>query len=274
MKNDWIKYSIDLARSRADFFSGARKIIRGHSVEFTRIKNDLTMADCGFTKSKSSMLRRNYLHSESINAAVMLWEKRKKQDKYGSVGFTTYNHFVKGDVKGATPRGSVFGPCIQSVCITYLKRDEYAIDVFYRTTEWFKKFPADLVFLRDELLAPFNLDFKKVKSLTFHFANITMHPMYFVTIIPHLDDPIAELERIKKADRKFYDWIVKWTARYLIKKYEHGILKFAQALRVQMDAKARIDTRTAKKLSAYLEKNHPGYTRTRFGEDGEDEEEA
>ena len=60
--------------------------------------------------------------------------------------------------------------------------------------------------------------------------------MYFVTLLPSLDDPIAELEKIKAADRYFFDWIVKWTARYVIEEYHRGIAKFAQAQRVKKDA--------------------------------------
>ena len=78
------------------------------------------------------------------------------------------------------------------------------IDVFYRTTELLKKFPADLVFIRDVLLEGFNFDGMKFEGMNCHFANITVHPAYFSTIIPHLDDPITELEKIKKKDLYFY----------------------------------------------------------------------
>ena len=54
------------------------------------------------------------------------------------MGFTTYNHFIKGDVAGATPRGSAFGPCPQSVVMTHLNKKTYSVDVFYRSTELIK----------------------------------------------------------------------------------------------------------------------------------------
>jgi hypothetical protein len=96
MLDDWIRHSLTLARTEADFYSGARKIIRGRSLLFRHVENDLTLADCGFTKSKQSMLVRNYLNEESRDAAVKLWERRVEQEKYGSVGFSCYNHLVKG----------------------------------------------------------------------------------------------------------------------------------------------------------------------------------
>jgi hypothetical protein len=270
MQDDWLKHSLALARTEADFYSGARKIIRGRSLLWTKVKNDLQLEDCGYTKSKQSMLVRNYLNVESRDACLKLWERRLEQNKYGSVGFSTYNHFVKGGglrnpweiaqakKSGKPYRASVMGPCIQSCTITLLKKGEVAVDMFYRTTELFKKFPADLVFIRDVLLPPFDLG-KSIVEMRFHFANITLHPMYFVTVLPLLDDPIGELERIRKADKYFFDWIVKWSARYLCKEHNRGIDKFAQALRVQKDALNRITGSERKDIVRYLNKHHPGY---------------
>lgn len=260
MKEQWLQHALKLSRQEADFFSGARKIRRNVHFTLPDLDNDLVMADCGFTKSKMSMLVRNYLHEESRRVAVSLWKERLAKKKYGSVGFTTYNHFVKGDVGGHTLRGSKMGPCIQSVVITLLDDHKSStIDLFYRTTELFKKFPADLVFLRDVLLEPF--DFKKapIKEVNFHFANVTCHPMYFVTLIPLLDFPIEALEGIRRSDKRFYDWVVKWTARYICPENYRGIAKFAQALRVKMDADKRINPKLMKQLQKYLRKNHPGY---------------
>lgn len=250
-----------MSAEKADFYSGARKIIRNRSVTFRRLADDLTLADSGYTKSKMTMLTKNYLHEESKSVAIDLWNKRIGQRKYGSVSFTCFAHFVKGGSIDAkrSKRASVFGPCIQSVSLTYLDNHTTAIDVFYRTTELFKKFPADLVFLKDVLLADFNFSMAPVRSITFHFANITCHPMYFVTILPMLDDPIEELEVIREVDPYFFMWIVKWTARYICPEHHRGIQKFAQAMRVHADAQNRISKKLMPKLIAYLNKHHPGY---------------
>lgn len=258
MKNGWIKQCLVLSEKPAHFYSGCRKILRG--IAFTIApSNDLTMADSGFTKSKTSMLIRNYLNEPARQAGLELWKKRLGQGTYGSVGFSTYNHFKKGNVDGSSKRGSVMGPCIQSVVLTLMKNNRVEIDVFYRTTELFKKFPADLVFLRDVLLPPFKV---KPALIRFHFANVTLHPMYFVTLIPHFDtfeEVRAVLDDIKKRDKHFFDWIVKWTARYVCKENMRGIQKFAQAMRVHKDANERIPPHIMKPLQKYLRKNHPGY---------------
>ena len=231
------------------------------------------MADAGYTRSKMTMLTKNYLHDESKSVAIDLWEKRLGQRKYGSVSFTTFNHFVKGGSIDAkrSKRASVFGPCIQSVSLTWVNPKCAEVDVFYRTTEFFKKFPADLVFIRDVLLDGFRFDEVPLKAVNFHFANVTMHPMYFVTVLPLLDDPIEELEEIRSNDEFFFMWVVKWTARYLCPEHHRGIQKFAQAMRVCDDARKRIPSDVMPKLIKYLNDHHPGY-RNEYVDPEENEE--
>lgn len=228
------------------------------------------MQDSGFTKSKMSMLIRLYRQEESISVAKELWLRRLGQDKYGSVGFTTYNHFIKTDPNKKSKRASVMGPCIQSVVLTLLPDRSASIDCFYRTTEYFKKFPADLVFFRDNLLQGFKWPKKGIKEINFHFANITMHPMYWVTIVPHLADPVRVLEKLKREDKFFYNWVVKWTARYLCDEHSRGIQKFSQALRVRKNAIESIEENKLKGLRKYLRKNHPGFRGDNKEEDNED----
>lgn len=261
MKKDWLEVAMTLSARDADFYSGARKILTNQHFTFTRIKSDLTLADSGYTRSKQTMLTKAYLNEESHSAALKLWARRVDQDKYGSVGFSTYNHLVKGsqsldDAIKRTGRASVMGPCIQSVVLTLHPKIGTTVDVFYRTTELFKKFPADLVFIRDILLPPFDIT---PRAINFHFANVTCHPMYFVTMIPLLDDPLKALDLIKRKDKHFFDWVVKWTARYLCPDYFRGIEKFAQAMRVRSDAQARIPRMLMRPLIKYLRDNHPGY---------------
>ncbi len=270
MKQEWVNHALSLSCKPADFYSGCRKILRRRTLSFCDWDDSLQLADAGYTANKMRYLERGYLHEESRQVAVQLWERRRAQAKYGSVGFTTYNHFVKTDVEKKSKRASVMGPCIQSCTITWLNKKEVAIDVFYRTTEWLKKFPADLVFLRDVLLKPFNFDGMNIVEINCHFANITIHPMYMVTIIPHLQDPLAQLDRIRKNDKFFFDWVVKWTARYVCPEYHRGIQKFAQAMRVHKDAVERIKPRDMKVLQKYLRDNHPGY-RNEY-EDEEDDD--
>lgn len=277
MKDEWALHVLRLSKQEADLYAGCRKIITHRSLFFQDLwdhEDPLILEDAGYTRAKMAHLVRGYLHEESIEKAVMLWNLRRQKTSYGSVGFTTYNHFLKNDAVKKSKRASVMGPCIQAVTITQVKggkKGQYFIDAFYRTTEILKKFPADLVFIRDVLLKDFDFSGMEFLGLTCHFANITVHPQYFVTIIPHLEDPIGELEKIKRKDRYFYDWIIKWTARYLCEEHFRGIAKFAQALRVKMDADKRITGKTRRKLAEYLRENHPGHKNDYVDPDGDDE---
>jgi hypothetical protein len=138
--------------------------------------------------------------------------------KSGSVSFTTYNHLIKGSrvVDGEIPEdrgiGSVFGPCMQSVTITWLSPSLSAVDVFWRTTEWFRKFPADLILIRDHFLPPFTL---QEFDITCHFANITVNPLFFISLIPLLPDPVASLDLIKSKDPRFHRIVVRQLSRVL-----------------------------------------------------------
>ena len=289
MREDWVKHCLRLARMEADVWSGCRKIMQGVSLTFDINKPNVELKDAGYTKYKMTLLLKLYKHAESIEVAKKLWNRRKKQAKYGSVGFHCYAHLIKGqkngcdsywnkindrqyagkdleekqkqtkEIEGKSSRSSVMGPCIQAVNITLVRKGEVHVDVFYRTTELFKKFPADLVMLKDHLLSEFDFEGYSITEVRMHFANVTLHPMYFVTLLPSIADPIAELERIKKSDRRFFDWIVKWTARYVIEEYHRGIAKFGQAQRVKKDALSRIKGADLKRFQKYLKDNHPGH---------------
>jgi hypothetical protein len=275
IKEEWVDHCIELACTPAHFYSGCRKILRNQQLLYDSWDESMVMADAGYTKSKMTMLTKNYLHEESRAVAVQLWDRRREQAKYGSVSFTTFNHFVKGKgtveeiaAKGSK-RASVFGPCLQSVIITWLRKDRCEVCVTYRTTEAFKKYPADLVFLQ-ELLRPFNFDGMKV-DLSFYFANVTAHPMYFITVLPHLKNPIKALERIKLNDPFFWAWCLKWSARYICEEHSRGIQKFSQALRVKKDANDRLDPAVLKALQDYFLANHPGH-RNEYTAPEEDDE--
>lgn len=255
MRDEWVKLCLKMMATPADEYSGARKIIGNVVHTMEDLSDDLKMEDIGYTKSKMSMLRRLYLVADSRDAVVPLWEKRLLQRKYGSVSFTCHGHTTKSDPNKGSKRASVMTPCIQSMSLTYHGDHTTTAHAYYRTTELFKKFPADLVFIRDVLLPPFG---EMPDRLTFMFANVTVHPMYFATLAPNLDDPIKALEDIEEVDPKFWEWCVKWTARYLIPEYHRGIQKYAQGMRVHDMFQELIDPDIKEELTEYVAASHPG----------------
>ena len=262
MKKDWIDFCLKMMATPADQVSGARKIVSSVVHTFTRIEDDLQILDAGYTGSKLKTLTKHYLVPESRDAVVPLWEKRVKQRKYGSVCFTCHGHITKTDPSKGSKRASVLTPCIQSISLTLNEKERTCeAHCFYRTTEVFKKFPADLVLIRDVLLPPFDFSTIPLTKMTFMFANVTVHPMYFATLAPNLDDPIKALERVQKHDPYFWAWCIKWTARYLIPEYHRGIEKFSQGMRVHEMFHRLIDPDICEELREYVGDNHPGMTR-------------
>jgi hypothetical protein len=168
--------------------------------------------------------------------------------RYGSASFHTYNHFVKG---GSNRNASEQAPCLQSIVITWLDKRHAAIDVWYRSTEWFKKYVADIVFIRDVLLEPFDLSDMDI-AVTFHFANVTIHPGYWAVVLPHIADPISEMERIRERDPKFHRLLVKHTAEYICPERGSSIANHEQSLRVQRHALEAIRGPRLRALQEYL----------------------
>lgn len=275
MLDAWKQIAFDIAGKPESFYCGCRKIITDHTIA---LKGEAffdqlgKMEDFGYTKAKMKHLERLYFHEESVEKAIELWDARRKKGKYGSVGFTCYNHFVKVDPNKISKRASVMGPCLQSVILTHTPKRETRITVFYRTTEIFKKFPADLVFLRDFVLPRFNFTGVPVVSVTMNFANVTVHPMYAGVLMPHLVNPVEWLEDLKIEDKRFWVWTVRWTSRYLLEEHANGIQKFSQALRTQAGILTMFEDKpkVLARLRNYLSKNHPGGGRW-DADEGEDE---
>lgn len=270
--NEWVALCVEQAMTPAQFYTGCRKIHTGMTAEFKGPLDDsLQIGDCGFTQSKLTMLRRLYWNDEHAEKVAALWAARQRKGRYGSVSVSTYHHITKSDPTKRSSRASVMGPCLVGVGFTLLNKTDVCVDAWYRTTELFKKFPADLVFIRDTVIPGIGVRPDKVVMLRCHFANVTSHPMYAVTWIPHLADPIAVLEQLKEKDRRFFDWVLKWTGRYICPEHHRGIAKFAQALRVQQDAYNRIKGEELETLRSYIRDNHPGY-RNGYEEEIEDDD--
>ncbi len=267
MLKQWQAICRELAPEPADFYSGCRKILRNRAFDIS-LGDTLKIKDCGFTKVKLTLLRKLYLHTESRDMALELWDRRMQQGKYGSVGFTTYNHLLKADPTKKSKRASVMGPCLQSVVLTLGPKNVPEVNVFYRTTELFKKFPADLVFLRETLLDGFELP--EDINIHFSFANVTCHPMYIGNVLLFEKDPAKRLHSWRRKDKRFWEWSGKWMARYIIPEYGRGIAKFAQALRVQKDMLERFDPDKMDALRDYLREHEFGYGKPLEGDDDDE----
>ncbi len=229
-----------------DFFHvSGKRISRGMTFETTiedLMEPDITLDMLGFSKKKITMLTDYYLNDESVRVALYQLEHRRKKGTYGSVGVTTYNHFAKKE-------RPMHGPCIQSVVFTHSPSGKIDMDVFYRTTEIFKKFAADLIWLREVFLPQFNIP-SNSGVVRFHFANITYHPMYWVVSAPYLTNPEYHLIDIKKTDPLTWKAIIRWTNRYVQK--EASLEKFKQGQRVSKHMHRLVPPAQMKLLAKYI----------------------
>lgn len=209
MKNSWVDLCTELSLTPTDYYTTDKKIFRGRTETFDTFDPGLTLEELGYTKAKMRLLENLYIHEESIEEAVRQWDIRRTKGKYGSVGFHCYNHTVKPWSKDGRRRASLHGPCLQSVTLTVLNRQTAHFDVFYRTTEIYKKYPADLLLLHEHLIPRFNLEGMEYK-VTFHFANMTVNPTYFGVLLTFKDDPLKFLKLVERRDPKYFVGCAKW----------------------------------------------------------------
>lgn len=239
MKHRWIKLCAKLSAEPPDFYASCRKILRNKSVCFPADtwKNDLTLQDIGYTTNKLNRLIKDYRHVESHEKAIELWNHFTNRGSYASASFTTYNHLVKAGATSPSEKTETRGPCLQSVVVSLIPAGrgerKAAVDVYYRTTEFFKKFPADLLLL-DGLLKPFDFSNVPLESIQMHFAGVTCHPMYVIVPAALAKSPIEFFEEIRRKDERFWRECISWTHKYLVS--SRGITKFAQAIATQKKA--------------------------------------
>lgn len=224
----WLNACKTLALKPADFYGHDRKIFRGVQIDFTG-KYDLALSRIGYRPQKVAQLRRLYKHQESYDIAVDMYKYFVKEKKYNSTSFHCYNHLLKPGATSPLQKKLTRGPCMQSVVLTHEPRSGDYVDVFYRTTELFKKFPADLIFLFEDLLPDFKLE--RLQTVRCHFSNVTLHPMYFPIAACASVDPVDFYFDSLELGDSFSKNSCKWSLKYLDN--DSGILKFKQAIAVR-----------------------------------------
>lgn len=258
MKREWAEHCIEAACTSPLLWAPFRKVLKPVPPVTLDLGDDLGLADLGFTRHKLRYLSKAYDEPVSRAEALRHWLETDRR----SVCFTTYNHFIKS---GATmlhgPSRYDFGPCLQSVVIT---RDIHPdgrlpprgqvgkiwVDVFYRSTEIAKKFPSDLVFIRDVLLKPFDLP--AGTPVICHFANMAVHYIYFPTVIPSLDDWHWSFQKIRRHDERFHTLILRGLSVIIGKRQKPKLLSQIKA--VQRHLVESLPKSELRSLERYVEK--------------------
>jgi hypothetical protein len=81
--------------------------------------------------------------------------------------------------------------------------------------------------------------------------------MFWATVLPHIDDPLGEMERIKEKDPKFHKYLVKATSDYVLPEKGITIANHSQSLRVKKHAMRAIKGDDLEELREYL-REHVG----------------
>jgi hypothetical protein len=236
LKSEWIYHCLRLMGRPSDLYPHGRKILRDQRLTFDLWDDSLKMDDLGFTNKKMADLQRLYKHDESRAVAIELWQERRP-DKLKSVAFHCFAH----DRKRAGVNGEQ-GPCLNSVTVTGLPDGQVAVNVAYRSIV----FPADLAFLHDDLLKPFG----PIDKVTCDVANVTVHPLRFVNLLPHLPDPVGELKKLRQLDPRFHDAVNRDAEDLLCGGTANK--NFMSAQRMLRFVRERTDPKILKEVIAYV----------------------
>lgn len=248
MLSQWINFTKGQLVSKYYFHVSSKRLSHDQKLKLTYkelLEDPISLDMLGFSKRKISMLTEYYFNEESVIVAKKQLAYRREKNSYGSTGVTCYNHFSKKE-------RPMHGPCIQSIVFTHIPNGNHRVDIFYRTTEVFKKFAADLIWLRDIMLPQFKLQPQTI--ITFHFASTTFHPMYWAVVAPYLGNPVVELGVIRKIDPIIWRGIIRWTNRFLSE--SESLEKFKQGLRVSKHLKRLMDPKKLKQLEKYVTKKY------------------
>ncbi len=159
------------------------------------------LSDLGYsdTGTKMSQLVRDYTNYESIEEAKAAFHTRKDQ------AVTAWNISTIGAVKT-----NAQGHCISNIIVGYHsprvtldRKPRLTVDILYRTTELLRKFGADLLFLRNNLIPdilegnPWEIETPDLVRMYFPscFFSALFIPVFYQYI-----DPVGYLQELKEAE--------------------------------------------------------------------------
>ena len=179
MFDDFMRHGRDLTLGQRHMTTTGKKVYQNIAIRFDPYGPPLKLEHVDYQPVKLTHLKRLYGHEESLAAAVELWDRRAEKGGYWSVGFHCFAHYVK-PWDGVSGVASTHGPCLQAVTVTSCSAKEAIITLNYRTSEFYKKFVADLIYVQNELMPRFNLHNRKWVGLDVVFNNVTINYDYFV----------------------------------------------------------------------------------------------
>lgn len=243
----WANFVVQLTHEKELIVAGVQRIHPNihwwvSSKDF--FDDTMTLKETGYTKSKISMLSKHYA-PQNLERAIADIKWRIEKRKYGS-GVIYFN----GEPKKNTKQDF----CMTAMIVTYFPGlNNTRITVYYRTAESIKRFRGDLVYLKTVILPHFKEIFEIAPptGVFFEFANITLHPMYWVLMLEHVPNWSQVLSIVKNDNPKLFRAIAYWCWRYLLDTSK-SIDSYSSARQVRIIAEKCTKPKTLERFKDWL----------------------
>ena len=207
-------------------------------------KKAMSLEETGYTTNKIKQLVRNY-EPKNVERAIEDLKWRIEKKKYGS-GVIYF--------QGLKKKGTKQDWCMTGMVVSfYPQLKSTRVTIFYRTAESIKRFRGDLVYLTKYVFPKFAEVFKLAPptTVTFNFANITLHPMFWLLSIEHMPRWANVLKHVENKNPKLFRNIVYWSWRYLLDTSK-SIDSYSSARQVRLIALRCISDDNLRDFKAWL----------------------
>jgi hypothetical protein len=222
--NDWwMKRATKFLLEDDPFFKiGARRIYRNVQFELEPelfMDKQFDLETVSYTSHKMKSLEHHYLVQEDIEKAQVYLKGRMERRGYAS---TTIRHH------GRPKKNTMSDFCMATTTIVFCPQHKATyFEINWRSMEWIKRGRADIVFFHQYIVPAFKFITEQypIKSFSLYMHGITIHPMYFIMMCPHIDWKDT-IEKLMVRDKPYANDCMTWTNRYLntTKNHDFGII--------------------------------------------------
>lgn len=207
MLETWRDFGLLLMVSPPEARQSSRKLFRDLTLKvpgsfLNPNEGSVTYESTGYKPTKVTQLQWHYLNQPTIDRCLFDVKAKLQGRKVGS-GTWDFRGNVKKHVKADY--------CLVGGVATCWK-DAIDLDIFYRSTEFIKRFLGDLIFFKQDIVPQF-VRLAPVNSIKFHFSNLTWHPMMAMYLLAHVPDWEDWMARLEKKDYLAYLAIIRHNHR-------------------------------------------------------------
>lgn len=208
MLEAWREAALFLMHTPPQFRQSSRKLFRnlnmivpGHYL--SPDEESITLESTGYSAAKLKQLKWHYLNQPTIDRCKFDVNQKLDGNKIGSGTF---------DFRGNVKKHVKADYCLVGSVVTVVK-GQLEMDIFYRSTEFTKRFLGDLLFFKEVIIPQF--DMAPIRHINFHFTNLTWHPMFAMFLMSHTPNWKQQLELCRQIPNDPPAWqaVVRHNAR-------------------------------------------------------------